>query len=84
MQFTLYTTHWCGDCFRTKQWLQGHGFVAGKDFEEVDIEADVQAARTVEEANNGDRSVPTLIFKDGSILIEPSPIELAQKLQVNR
>ncbi len=33
-------------------------------------------------ANRGNRSVPTLIFPDGSMLVEPSTPELAQRLGV--
>jgi hypothetical protein len=31
--------------------------------------------------NNGNRSVPTIVFPDGSRLVEPSNAELLRKLQ---
>jgi mycoredoxin len=47
----------------------------------VDIDQDPQAAAYVEEINKGYRSVPTIIFSDGSILVEPAQSELERKLQ---
>ena len=77
---TIYTTHWCGDCARTKSFLRRNAI----PYEEIDIEHDASAAATVIRLNNGHRSVPTLVFPDGSILTEPSNRELAEKLEVGR
>jgi mycoredoxin len=65
---TMYTTSWCGYCFRLKKLMQREGI----DFAEVDIEADDRAAELVMQANRGNRTVPTLIFADGSALTNPS------------
>ena len=65
---TMYTTTWCGYCFRLKKLMQREGI----DFPEVDIEADEGAAELVMSANGGNRSVPTLVFADGSALTNPS------------
>ena len=46
--------------------------IEGIDFAEVDIEADEQAADLVSNANGGNRTVPTLIFADGTALTNPS------------
>jgi len=80
MLFTIYTTSWCGDCVRTKAWLAAHGYQSGTDFVEVNIETEPGAAELIQKANAGLRSVPTLIFNDGTVLTEPSPQELEQKL----
>ena len=48
----------------------------------VDIDQDKDAARLVEEINHGFRSVPTILWPDGSILVEPSNEELAAKLGI--
>lgn len=34
----------------------------------------------VEQTNKGMRSIPTIVFPDGSVLVEPSNAELAEKL----
>ena len=47
---------------------------------EVDIELNPAAAATVERVNNGDQTVPTLVFADGSALTNPSMREVAAKL----
>jgi mycoredoxin len=65
---TMYTTSWCGYCVRLKRMMQTEGI----DFAEVDIETDAQAADMVMNANGGNRTVPTLLFADGSALTNPS------------
>ena len=65
---TMYTTTWCGYCFRLKKLMQREGI----DFAEVDIEVDEQAADLVMSANGGNRTVPTLVFADGTALTNPS------------
>ena len=65
---TMYTTTWCGYCVRLKKLMQMEGI----GFAEVDIETDPAAADLVANANGGNRTVPTLIFADGSALTNPS------------
>ena len=65
---TMYTTTWCGYCVRLKKLMQ----IEGISFAEVDIETDAAAADLVANANGGNRTVPTLIFADGSALTNPS------------
>ena len=65
---TMYTTQWCGYCVRLKKLMQREGI----DFAEVDIENDDAAAELVMQANGGNRTVPTLVFADGSALTNPS------------
>ena len=74
----LYSTTWCGDCRRSKRFLQEHQI----DFEEIDIEKNPEAADVVISLNHGMRSVPTIVFPDGSVLVEPSNIALASKLGI--
>ena len=64
---TMYTTTWCGYCARLKKLLQREGI----GYAEVDIETDPQAADVVMQANGGNRTVPTLVFPDGSALTNP-------------
>jgi mycoredoxin len=51
------------------------------EYQYVDIDKDPEARIFVQELNNGNRSVPTIIFPDGEILVEPSKRELIEKLR---
>ena len=64
----MFTTTWCGYCVRLKKLMQREGI----EFAEVDIEKDAKAADLVMQANGGNRTVPTLMFADGSALTNPS------------
>jgi mycoredoxin len=68
----IYTTTWCGDCRRVKKLLDDHKI----GYTEINIDQDPQAAQLVETINGGYRSVPTLVFPDGTTLTEPSNPEL--------
>lgn len=73
---TMYTTTWCAYCKRLKRSMQGEGI----EFREVNIEQDDAAADLVMRANGGNRTVPTLVFSDGSALTNPSIDEVKQQL----
>jgi mycoredoxin len=64
----MYTTPWCADCRRAKRVFAALGI----PYTEVDIAEDDDAAVLVQRLNGGYRSVPTIIFPDGSRLVEPS------------
>jgi mycoredoxin len=72
----MYATAWCGDCWRAKRYFDGEGIV----YDYIDINDNPDGAKVVEQHNNGQRSVPTIIFPDGSVLVEPSNTELAAKI----
>lgn len=74
---TMYTTDWCPDCWRAKKVMDS----LQVDYTEVNISNDEEAIETVIRLNNGYRSVPTLVFPDGSVLTEPSTSALVAKLQ---
>jgi mycoredoxin len=73
---TMYTTDWCGYCFRLKKLMQRESI----DFAEVNIEHDAQAAELVMQANGGNRTVPTLLFPDGVALTNPSIDQVKSQL----
>jgi mycoredoxin len=75
-EFTLYTTSWCGYCARLKGQLKR----AGITYTEVDIEEQPEAADVVTRVNQGNRTVPTLVFSDGSALTNPSVAQVTGKL----
>lgn len=72
----VYSTVWCPDCKRAKQFF-GEQRVP---YTNVDIEHDNKAMTFVEKINGGMRSIPTIVFPDGEVLVEPSNSELARKL----
>ena len=74
--FTMYTTPWCGYCHRLKGQLHREGI----QFEIVDIEQTPDAAEIVESANNGNQTVPTLVYSDGTAHTNPSLAQVKQKL----
>lgn len=76
-QIVIYTTRWCGDCHRAKQVMQ----LMQVPYVEVDISHDLDAAELVIQLNRGYRSVPTIVFPDGSVLTEPKTATLVEKLQ---
>ena len=76
---TVYGAPWCPDCKRSKQFL-GEQRVP---YNWVDIDQDEEGRRYVQEANNGRQIIPTILFEDGSILVEPSNAELAAKLGIS-
>jgi thioredoxin reductase (NADPH) len=51
-------------------------------YEWIDIDENPEAIKIVQEINNGKQIIPTIIFDDGSILVEPTNAELAQKLGI--
>lgn len=76
-QIKMYTTTWCPDCLRSKRVMQ----MLNVDFDEINIEEDEEAVATVVRLNNGMRRVPTIVFPDGDVLVEPSNLDLTKKLE---
>jgi mycoredoxin len=74
-KITVYATTWCGDCRFAKRWFDARGIA----YDYINIEENEEAAAYVIKINNGARSVPTIIFPDGSILVEPDARQLASK-----
>jgi mycoredoxin len=77
-EIIMYGTTWCGDTRRARRFLDEHNI----QYKWIDIDQDPQARKFVEEVNHGFRSVPSIIFPDGSMLVEPSTIVLANKLGI--
>src|SRR5450759_5416577 len=72
----LYGTNWCSDCKRSKKFLGEQRI----HYEYINIEEDMDGQAYVQKVQNGGLSIPTIVFEDGSLLIEPSNAELASKL----
>lgn len=72
----MYGTSWCGDTRRARHVFDEEGI----DYLWVDIDQDAAAADYVKSVNNGYKSVPTIVFPDGTIMVEPSTYKLREKL----
>jgi mycoredoxin len=75
-RIVVYGTTWCPDCIRAKRVLDKHSV----RYDWIDISDNENARAYVEKVNHGNRSVPTIVFPDGSVLVEPSNTELEKKL----
>src|SRR5437588_4462073 len=76
----LYGASWCPDCRRSKRFLSEQRV----PFEWHDIELEPQFLEVVQERNNGNNVIPTILFPDGSHLSAPTNEELADKLGLQR
>lgn len=72
----VYGTEWCSDCKRSKKFL-GEQRV---HYDFVNIEENLEGQSFVRELQKGGLSIPTIVFEDGSVLVEPSNAELAARL----
>jgi mycoredoxin len=73
---TMYTTTWCGYCRRLKDQLSREGIT----FDEVDIERHEDAADIVMRVNNGNQTVPTVVFPNGAALTNPTIADIKAQL----
>jgi len=71
----VYGTFWCGDCLRAKRFFDRHHI----EYEWINIDKNKEGERYVLEVNHGKRIVPTILFPDGYILVEPSNTQLEEK-----
>ncbi len=74
--FTMYSTPWCGYCHRLRSQLDREGIA----YDVVDIEQHPEAALVVEQANNGNQTVPTLVYPDGTAQTNPSLKQVKEKV----
>jgi thioredoxin reductase (NADPH) len=75
-QITVYGAPWCPDCRRSKEFLTEQRI----PYAWVDIDQDAEGRHYVEKLQDGGRTIPTIVFPDGSHLLEPSNADLATKL----
>ena len=75
-RLTMYSATWCGDCQMAKAVLDR----AGVDYEQIDIDRHPEAVEIVLAINGGHRTVPTIVFPDGRVLVEPGRGELLAAL----
>ena len=73
---TMYGADWCGDCRRSKRLLEE----LDVQVNHIDVEVDETAAAKVQEINGRAKSIPVLVFSDGTHMTEPSDNDLKAKL----
>lgn len=74
----MYGAEWCGDCRRAKSWFKRNGV----PFTEVDVEHDDTARDQAIELAGGRKNIPVVVLPDGSVLIEPTDLQLAGAIPV--
>ncbi len=74
---TMYSTSWCGFCYRARRFLDSNDVT----YTEIDIEENEDAALQVEQWNRGNRTVPTFDI-DGNVYTNPSPAQLKELLDL--
>jgi|TARA_X000000368_G_scaffold201393_1_gene159005 glutaredoxin len=77
VKIDFYTTDWCGDCVRSKALLNK----LDVDFNEINVDLDEEANQYIKTLQVDQRRIPTIVFEDGSFLVEPSDVELENKLK---
>ena len=76
-KIVVYGAEWCGDCRRSKKFLDGNNVA----YEYINVDEDAAAADKVVEINGGMKSIPVILFEDGTHLTEPSDNDLKAKLE---
>jgi mycoredoxin len=72
----MYSTTWCGYCYRLRTQLDREGI----EYTVIDIEKDPAAADFVMSVNGGNQTVPTVLFEDGTALTNPSLAQVKERL----
>ena len=78
-EITMYSTSWCGDCRRAKQFLKERGI----SFHEINVDEDPDAEDLILRVNHGRRKVPTLEVDGRYFACSPfDPYLLAEELKI--
>lgn len=76
-KITVYGVKWCPDCRQSRAVLDEESI----PYVWIDIDENKLGEKFVLATNRGNRSVPTIIFPDGSILVEPGSNQLRRSLK---
>ena len=77
MKIDFYTTDWCGDCVRSKALLKRLNLA----FNEINVDLNEDANEYIKSLQVNQRRIPKIVFEDESFLVEPSDVELENKLK---
>jgi mycoredoxin len=75
----VYSAPWCGHCQRLKAQLSR----AGIAYTELNVDETPGAIELITELNGGSWLIPTVVFPDGSALVNPSVREVQDKLSAS-
>lgn len=75
---TMYSARWCPDCVRAKQFFGEHRI----KYEHYDIDDHPETIPFIQSLNDGRRTIPTILFPDGTVLAEPSNADIAAALGI--
>lgn len=75
---TVFGPAWCNNCVRIRLLLERYGV----PYKWIDVDADLAAHGIVLSPHDGLRSMPTIVFPDGSLVVDPSSCELAARLRL--
>ena len=73
----VYGAEWCPDCHRSKNYLEQQKV----PYEWIDVDQNDKAQEYIRQLNQNRMIIPTILFPDGSVLVEPTNAELARKLR---
>ncbi|MFI7462649.1 glutaredoxin domain-containing protein [Nonomuraea sp. NPDC049646] len=76
---TVYSAPWCGHCHRLKAQLSR----AGIPYTEIDVDETPGAVDHIAELNGGSWLIPTVVFPDGSALVNPGVEEVRARLSAS-
>jgi mycoredoxin len=74
---TVYGTDWCGDTRR----VRAHLDALGLEYNYYNTDLDPAMARTAAALQNGGTKIPVVDLHNGTVLVEPTNLELADALQ---
>jgi thioredoxin reductase (NADPH) len=77
-EVTVYGAPWCPACKGAKAFLSSHRVA----YNWIDIDQDAAGLTRVQEIQHGGRTIPTVVFGDGSTVVAPSDEELATRLGI--
>ena len=75
-EVTVYSAPWCPHCKRVKRFLAAHRM----RYDQVDIEHDPAGRDRLAAMQDGGRTIPMVVFADGSWSVNPSDEVLARRL----
>ena len=76
-KIVMYSGDHCSDCTRSKRLLDS----LDVEYQVIEVDGNPQALEKVMEINEGFRSIPVILFEDGTHLTEPSDNALKTKLK---
>lgn len=79
-EIIFYGVNWCWQSRRARRFLDKHNV----PYKFINIDKDEEGEQFVLENNNGMRSVPTIVFLDKSVLVEPSNSQIEDTLRKNQ